>query len=416
MIKIDINEFTLDNGLKVVLSKNSTVPLCMISMGFKVGAKNERDGEHGIAHLIEHLMFSGSKNIKQGDFDVLLSDKGGDSNAYTSHDLTNFQMIFPSNALEFAMWLDSDRYNAFYFSDESIAIQKEVVLEEKLQQIDNTPYGSVEEESSKRLFKDKGYSNTVIGLENDIKNVTPEILKRFYNKYYTASNAVLTITGDIDYIKTRELIEKYYGEIPRGEKSEYDFQDDEITEEVIVKKNDNVNLKGRFLYYKVPKPGSKEFYAGTVLSGILTSGDSSRLYKDLVLDKKLCHDIDSFVSGLEFKGIFGIEAFINKDMDESLVQTGIDKILSDIRSGNITDREIESVKNKLELGTCFALQSNWNTADRLFRYKMFFNDAERINTELDRIAMVNKSDIINFAENYLKENQRVALNYYPNEK
>ncbi|HPS64363.1 MAG TPA: pitrilysin family protein [Ignavibacteria bacterium] len=416
MIKIDINEFTLENGLRVVLSKNDRIPLCMISMGFKVGSKNEREGEHGIAHLIEHLMFSGSENVPQGEFDVLLSDKGGESNAYTSHDMTDFQMIIPSNALEFAMWLDSDRYVKFGFSDESIEIQKNVVLEEKLQHVDNSPYGSVEEESSKRLFSDEGYKNTVIGIESDIRNVTPAVLKKFYEKYYNASNAVLTVTGDIDYLRTKALIEKYYGDMPSGEKSNYSFMENEISSEIIFNRKDNVNLSGEFIYYKIPRPGSDEFYAGMVLSGILTSGESSRLYKDLVIDKKLCNDIESFTLGLEYKGIFSIETYINKGADENLARIAIDKVLEEIRSGKITDEEIESIKNKLELGTCFALQTNWNTADRLTKYKLMFNDAGRINTELERIADVNKEDIINLANKFLNNHQRVVLNYYPNEK
>lgn len=416
MINIDINEFTLDNGLKVVMSKNSRSPLCMVTMGFKVGSKNERYGEHGIAHLIEHLMFSGSEHIPNGEFDVLLADRGGDSNAYTSYDITNFQIIIPSNSLEFAMWLDSDRYISFGFTDESISIQKDVVIEEKLQHIDNSPYGTVEEESSKRLFTDEGYKNTVIGFEKEIRNVTPEVLKNFYNKYYSASNAVLTIVGDIDYDKTAKLIEKYYGEMPVGRRAEYDFIDNNITDEIISDKKDNVSLSGRFMYYKLPKPGSREFYAATVLSGILTSGESSKLFKELVIDKKLCNEIDSFVIGLEYKGIFSIEAYINKGVEEKLACEAIDKVMEDIRNGNITDEDVESIKNKLQLGTFFALQTNWNTADRLSKYKIIFDDAKRINTEPDRIAEVKKSDVISFAANYLKPEQRVALNYFPNEK
>jgi predicted Zn-dependent peptidase len=416
MINIEINEFTLDNGLKVVMCKNSRSPLCMVTMGFKVGSKNEKDGEHGIAHLIEHLMFSDSEHVPAGEFDVLLADRGGDSNAYTSYDITNFQIIIPSNSLEFAMWLDSDRYISFGFTDESIAIQKDVVIEEKLQHIDNSPYGTVEEESSKRLFTDEGYRNTVIGFEKDIRNVTPEILKNFYNKYYNASNAVLTIVGDIEYDKTVKLVEKYYGDMPRGSRSEYDFKDNEITEEIVFDKKDNVNLSGRFMYYKLPRPGTREFYAATVLSGILTSGESSKLFKELVIDKKLCNEIESFVIGLEYKGIFSIEAYINKGVDEKLAYKAIDVVMEDIRNGNITDEDVESIKNKLQLGTFFALQTNWNTADRLSKYKIIFDDATRINTEPDRIAEVKKSDVIRFAANYLKPEQRVALNYFPNEK
>lgn len=259
-----------------------------VNTTFHAGSKDEKKNKTGLAHLLEHLMFEGSPNIPRGKFDEILNKNGGESNAYTSRDVTSYYISVPSNHLETALWLDSDRISGFGITGKSLKIQKDVVLEEKLLYVDNSPYGSLEEESSKRLFGKSGYSWPVIGYTDDISGFTLDDIREFHEKYYSPSNAVISIVGDIDYDSAIKSVEKYYGDIKSGpDIIRNDIRDDEISEEIRADIPDNIHLDGQFIFYRLPEKGTRDYYSLNILNSILSEGESSRFYNEMSIKASL---------------------------------------------------------------------------------------------------------------------------------
>lgn len=412
--EIEFKFHTLSNGLKVFLHRNTKIPVVSVHTMFHVGSKYEEDGKSGLAHLFEHLMFEGSPNVKPGQFDLMLQNRGGNSNAYTSYDVTSYHMTVPSNELEFALWLDSDRYTGFNVSEESLEIQKDVVLEEKLTYVDNSPYGSVEDESSKRLFSNSGYKRAVIGEMDDVKNLTLTDLKNFFNKYYHSENSVISVSGDIDYDESLELITKYYSAFNKGVKTEKpEFKDPELSNEKIDVVYDKITNPGIFLNYRVPKVGEEDFYAFKIISNLLSSGKSSMLYKDLIYDLQLCNEVSAGIYGAEDVGLFSISAISNEDKTPEEILEKIDLILERIFNGEFPDSVYSKILNKIE--TDFYKTRNLiNTvADRLCYYQNVLNNPNLINSEIKKYFEFDKNKIISAAKKYLQKNKRVVLFYMP---
>jgi predicted Zn-dependent peptidase len=412
--RIDFKEFELSNGLKVIMSRISEIPMVALNTTFKVGSKDEEEDKTGLAHFIEHLMFEGSKFLKSGEFDEILNRNGGESNAFTTWDSTSYYIVIPSNKLETALWLDSNRFFNISLTEKSFVKQKEVIFEEKLQVYDNTPYGSLEVESSRRLFSKSGYKSPIIGDMEHLKIMRLEDVFAFFRKYYIPNNAVLSIVGDIDYYETEKLVRKYYDDINRGgEIFSKEYFDDDIEEEITGDIFDNIHLTGKFLFYKLPKPGSKAYYAMQILNGILSNGDSSRFYKELVYRKELVNDIESYLYDMEKVSLFSVSsiALIGRSIFE--IEKEIDIIIEEVKSGNIHDYEIQKIKNKIEAGFNTRKFSIISLAERFSHIKTFYDDCETINNEILNYLDITKEDIVNAANIHLNKNQRVNLNYFP---
>lgn len=412
--EMEFKEVTLDNGLRLVMSRFGSIPMVAVNTTFHAGSKDEEEKKTGLAHLFEHLMFEGSPNVPKGKFDEILTMNGGESNAYTSWDSTSYYMTIPSSRLELALWLESDRIAGFNISEESLEIQKDVVNEEKLLYVDNSPYGSVEEESSKRLFRNSGYRWPVIGNMDDLRKVTIADLENFFNLYYKPNNAVISVVGDIDYNKTADLVNKYYRDIkPGNEINRRKFSEDNIESEIRDDIYDTIQLEGKFIFYRMPQIGTREFYAMNILNGILSEGDSSRFYNDLEYKYKLVNECDSNLYGMEKTSIFCISALALKGKSLDEIEGRIDDILTDIRKGNISERDISKMKNKIETFFNTKRQSIVSIADRLSYFKTFYNNCSKINSEIIDYLDVSKDDIINTANTFLNNNQRVVLDYHP---
>ena len=412
--RIDFKEIELSNGLKVIMSRVSEIPMVALNTTFKVGSKDEEEDKTGLAHFIEHLMFEGSKFLKSGEFDEILNRNGGESNAYTTWDSTSYHIVIPSNKLETALWLDSNRFFDISLTEKSFVKQKEVIFEEKLQVYDNTPYGSLEVESSRRLFSKSGYKSPIIGDMEHLKIMRLEDVFAFFKKYYIPNNAVLSIVGDIDYYETEKLVRKYYDDINRGEEIfSKEYFDDDIEEEITDDIFDNIHLTGKFLFYKLPMPGSKAYYAIQILNGILSNGDSSRFYKELVYRKELVNDIESYLYDMEKVSLFSVSsiALIGRSIFE--IEKEIDIIIDEVKSGNIHDYEIQKIKNKIEAGFNTRKLSIISLAERFSHIKTFYDDCEKINNEILNYLNITKEDIVNAANMHLNKNQRVNLNYFP---
>ncbi|MEO6694533.1 MAG: pitrilysin family protein, partial [Ignavibacteria bacterium] len=399
---------------RVIMSRFGNIPMVAVNTTFHTGSKDEEENKTGLAHLFEHLMFEGSPNIPKGKFDEILNQNGGDSNAYTSWDSTSYYVVIPSNHLETALWLDSDRLNGFAISKESLEIQKDVVLEEKLLYVDNSPYGSLEEESSKRLFKNSGYKWPIIGNMDDLRKVTIDDIKDFFNKFYKPNNAVISVVGDIDYDVTLKSIEKYYGNIPPGaEITRKEYIEDDIKKEMREDIYDNIHLDGKFMFYRMPEMGTRDYYAMSILNGILSEGDSSRFYKELEYKSKLVSEIDTTLYGMEKTSIFIISAIALQGKSLEEIENKIDNIIVDITKGNISDREFKKIQNRIETYYNSKRQSMVSLADKFSYLKTFFNDCEKINFEILDYLSVSKEDLVNTANKYLNPEQRLVLNYLP---
>ena len=411
MSEDSIKEFQLENGLKVILYRNTNIPMVCINTVFHVGAKNDAKGKKGMAHLFEHLMFEGSKNVPHGMFDEILSKNGGESNAYTSWDVTSYYIVLPSSGLELGLWIESDRMNGFIISDNELEIQKEVIEEEKMTIFDNTPYGSLEEESSKKLFENSGYGDTIIGNMDHLRSITLEEINAHFKKYYSPSNAVLSVGGDIEFAQAENLVRKYYSDINiSGKVDEYKYKENELKfYEGTIK--DNIQLPGRFIFYRTPKMGVKDYYSLKILSALLTDGESSILYKKLVLDNELVNEIDSYVHGMENAGIFSINAIMLLESDEEKAKILIDESIEDIKNGKISEKDIEKINNKIETQAEIRKNNLISYTDRLAYFKTIYGSIEKVYTEAEEFKKITINDLTEAAKTYLKKDQRVILNY-----
>ncbi len=414
--EINITEHTLENGLKLILTEDNSIPSVAINLCYHVGSKDEDTDKRGYAHLFEHLMFEGSKNVEPGDYDRLSLQAGCENNAYTTEDKTNYYLLAPSHQLEFGLWLESDRMLEFSVSEESLEIQKGVVIEEKKQVFDNRPYGSVSLNLAPLLYSDNGYSWDTIGDEKDIETATLTNIKVFYEKFYTPNNAVLTIAGDINTNETIKLTEKYFGSIPKGKftRSVNGFNDEQLNGEVKKIIYDDIQLPGIFGAYKLPKEDSKEYYIFDIMTDILSTGDSSRLYNELVYQKQLVSDVGCWVEGREFSGLMHFYAILMPGIGLDSVQAEFDRIIDDVINGKLRQSELDKIKNRIETRHVYRMQTNLSKADMISHYKIFYNDPYMINTNIDNYMQVTLQDIQEAAEKYLKNRGRVILNYLPN--
>ncbi|MBN1633860.1 MAG: insulinase family protein [Ignavibacteria bacterium] len=414
MPKISYKQIELENGLKAVLSRNENIPSVIISVSFKAGSKDEPRDKKGLAHLLEHLMFSGVCRDNLKSFDEILSLMGGESNAYTSQDMTSYFISIPSGMLECAMQLDSVRLNALDFSDGNIEIQKKVVIEEKNQIYDNVPFGSLEFEIGRRLFKNTPYEIPVIGKTESIKGITAEDISGFYEKFYNTGNGVIAVCGDIDMVETENFLNKYYSDIkkdkPKNSIGNFKIEDFSCGKYVI---KDKINLPAVFINFRIPEFGTVNYYAAKHIAGLLTGGDSSILNRELIYDKNLCFEAESSVTGFEKAGMFGIDAYLNHGADCSEVEQIITENLNLICRGGFGERDIEKIKNKIELSYHTALQTNLAVSDNLSYFTLFTESPGRINYEIENALKITRDDIVETMREYINPEKMLILNYLP---
>lgn len=411
---IEFSRHILANGLRVILCKDDNIPSVAVNLCYHVGSKNEDIDKRGYAHLFEHLMFEGSQNMGPGEYDSLSLMAGCENNAYTTEDKTNYYILAPSNQLEFALWLESDRMLEFSVTEESLEVQKGVVIEEKKQVFDNRPYGSVSLEFPPLLYPNSCYGWDTIGDDDDIQRATISDIKDFYEKYYVPNNAVLTIAGDIDEDKTLRLAEKYFGSIPAGRNGlKAMFKDSQLKAEIKKDIFDEVQLPGIFGAYKLPKEHSREFYIFDIMTDILSTGDSSRLYNELVYRKQLVSDVGCWVEGRELSGILYYYAILMPGVKIETVNAEIDRIFNEVKESKITPKELEKIKNKVETRNTFRMQTNLSRADLLSHYEIFYGDAGLVNSNIDNYMSVTLDELKEAAIKYIDNSRRVVLNYLP---
>ncbi len=416
--KMNFIEYKLKNGLPVILYQDKSAPVVAVSVMYHVGSKDEQPNRTGFAHFFEHLLFEGSPNIKRGEFMKIVTANGGQNNANTTQDRTFYYEIFPSNQLATGLWLESERMLHPIINQIGVKTQNEVVKEEKRLRVDNSPYGNFISEIMKRLFTKHQYNWVTIGSMADLDAATLSEFQAFNKKFYTPSNSVLVVAGDIDIANTKKLIENYFADIPSGTpivKSKIEEQ--LITKAIIDTAYDNnIQLPAIMTAYRIPGMLSKESKALEMASAVLSKGNSSRMYKKMVDEKKNSLAVGNFNYGLEDYGAYISYALPNgavaldtllKDMDEEIVKMQIGLISAD---------EFTKLQNQFENDFLDKNTRMLGIAENLADGYTFYKNTNNINTELEEIRKVTREDIQAVAKKYLNPNQRVILYYLPNKK
>ena len=413
--KIVFEKYTLSNGLKVILHKDSTAPVVAVTALYHVGSKNEDTAYTGFAHFFEHLLFEGSENIKRGEFMKYVTNAGGADNANTTQDRTFYYELLPSNQLKLGLWLESERMMHAKIEQVGVNTQREVVKEEKRQRIDNQPYMSFQYEIFRRAFKQHPYHWTPIGSMEHLNAAKLNKFIDFYKTYYVPNNCVLSIAGDINIEETKKQIESYFGPIPKGTKP---IPRPEITEkplgvEVRDTIRDNIQLPAVFEAYRAPKETSPEYYAFNLLSTLLSGGPSSRMNKILVDEKQIAVQAASFPYFLEDAGLFINLAIANMGVKPGMLENAIDSVVDGLKTTMVPEREFQKVKNQVQTAFVSANATMAGIAENLANYEVYFGDANLINTQIDNYNKVTREDILNVAKKYLNKNNRVVLYYVP---
>ena len=413
--KIEFEEYTLDNGLQVILSQDHSSPVVVVNICYHVGAKNEIDGRKGFAHLFEHLMFDGSANVKRGEFDKYIYSAGGNNNAFTNEDITNYYDILPSHQLELGLWLESDRMYKFAIGEISLTTQQGVVIEEKKQSYDNRPYGTVSENMAAIAYKVHPYKTTTIGYEEDIAAATLNDVKDFFETFYVPNNATLVITGDFDISKTKKLIEKYFGDIPNGKKEiirKFPAEPKRTAQEVKTV-YDKIMLDGLFMGYHIPEINHKDMRALDILSDILSSGRSSRLYERMVYTDQIAMQASAGLDAREDPGLFMFMIISSGTAAAEELEKVIYEEIEKIQINGVDEKELQKMKNRYESSFISNLESIYGRAVSLATYKVIQKDANLINTDLEKYLGVTTKDIQDVAKKYLNKENSIVLYYKP---
>lgn len=408
MIKFE--KFELKNGLKVIVHQDETTPIVAFNLLYNVGARDEDENKTGFAHLFEHLMFGGSVNIP--NFDEPLQFVGGDNNAFTSNDITNYYITVPINNLETAFWLESDRMLSLAFTEKSLEVQRQVVIEEFKQTCLNQPYGDVWSLLRPMVYKKHPYQWATIGKEiAHIENATMNDVKAFFFKHYLPCNAILSIAGNVTTKEIKALSEKWFGNIPSGEKPLRNLPLEPIqTEERRLRVERDVPANAIFKAFRMCKKTDDEFYATDLLSDILSNGSSARLYQALVKNNPLFSEISAYVMGSFDEGMFIISGNLQENTTFDEAEKAIEKELENIKKTLVAEHELTKVKNKIISSHEFAETSVLNKAMNLAIAELL-GDANDVNFENEKYSKVTPEDINKVAKKILVSTNCSTLIY-----
>ena len=408
---IHYNRFTLDNGLRVIVHEDATTPMAVVNVMYDVGARDEDPAQTGFAHLFEHLMFGGSVNIPE--YDEPLQMAGGENNAYTTNDLTNYYIELPAENLETAFWLESDRMLSLAFSEKSLEVQRKVVTEEFKEHYINKPYGDVWHKMRELAYSRHPYRWMTIGRElAHIEQAKLDDVKSFFSRHYRPVNAILVVAGEVTTAQVKALAEKWFGDIPGGEKYVRNLPVEPQQQEAhLLEIKAKVPLDALYKTYHIYPRKDQRYYTADLLSDILSGGGSSRLHQSLVKEKKLFSNIDCYHFGSLDAGLLAIDGKLVKGVKmkdaEKAVQEELDKVQQEV----IPERELQKVKNRVESMLAFEDMGLLSRANNLAFYELL-GDASLMNSEFENYERVTAKDIQDEARIIFSEKNSNTIHYY----
>ncbi|RDC64686.1 M16 family metallopeptidase [Adhaeribacter pallidiroseus] len=407
---IDFKEFTLDNGLRVIVHEDFATPMAVLNVLYDVGSKDESETQTGFAHLFEHLMFSGSVNIPS--YDEPLQKVGGENNAFTSPDITNYYLTVPAANIETGFWLESDRMLDLAFSEQGLEVQRKVVVEEFKQNYLNQPYGDVWLKLRPLAYQQHPYKWATIGKEiSHIADAQITDVKNFFRKHYSPINAILVVAGNVTVDKAKHLAEKWFGPIPSGQKYHRQLPAEPVQKqarnlEVVA----DVPLSALYKAYHMPSRLNDGYYAADLLSDILGRGKSSRLYNALVKEQKIFNSIAASMTGSMEPGLLIIQGKLNEGVSLIEADAAVEAITAEIQQQEVEAQELTKVKNQSEASIVFSEIELLNRAMNL-AYSKLLGDANLVNEEGTHIQAVTTGDILQTARQVLRPENCSTLYY-----
>ena len=412
--EVSFTEYDMDNGLHVILHQDNAAPVVTTSVLYHVGAKDELADRTGFAHFFEHLLFEGTKNIGRGEWFSIVSSNGGKNNAFTSNDYTYYYEVFPSNSLELGLWLESERMLHPVINQDGIDTQKDVIKEEK-KVGEERPYGKVLDQVQENLFINHPYKRTVIGESDHLDAASLEEFIAFNKKYYVPNNAILVVAGDIQIDATKKMIADYFGAIPRGaDVDRVTEQEDPITEAIEAKAYDsNIQIPMIVTAYRTPSIKSRDSKTLDMISTYLSDGNSSKLYRKVVDEKKMALEVGAINLSLEDHSMYIIYGLPLGDTSLESIITEIDEEVVKIQEDLISEKDYQKLQNKFETNFVDSNSSVEGIANSLAEYYAFYKDTNLINSEIEIYRSISREEIQAVAKKYLNPNQRLVLDYLP---
>jgi predicted Zn-dependent peptidase len=407
---INYKKFILENGLRVLVHEDKSTPLVAINILYDVGSRDEDQTMTGLAHLFEHLMFEGSLNIP--DYDTPLQLVGGENNAFTSNDITNYYLTVPSENIETGFWLESDRMLQLDFSQKNLETQRNVVIEEFNQRYFNQPYGDATLKLRPLAYKVHPYRWPTIGMDmSHIKSIDLEQVKSFFFSHYAPNNAILALTGNIEYDRAFKLTRKWFGPIEkRAIRSRNLPVEPQQTEARIITVERDVPSTALYKVWHVGPRNGKDFYTLDLITDLLAGGESGRLYTKLVREKKLFSEINAYLTADIDPGLIIVQGKLMKGIDIQHADESVNEVITDLQRGEVTTGEMEKVKNKFESSTVFSNTSILNKAANLSFCELLGNPA-LINNEVDLYRNVSHGMVIESLEKYFIPTNCSTINY-----
>lgn len=407
---INFEKFELDNGLKVIVHKDKSTPIVAFNLLYDVGARDEDENRTGFAHLFEHLMFGGSLNIS--NYDEVVEKSGGQNNAFTSNDITNYYITLPKENLEQAFRLESDRMLRLAFTPKSLEVQRQVVVEEFKQNYLNQPYGDIHLLLRPLAYKVHPYKWPTIGQEiAHIENASMTEVKDFFFKHYAPNNAILVIAGDVEVDEIKKLSKKWFGPIERREVQKRNIPKEPKQQEArVLKVERDVPVNVLYKAYHMCSRTHKDFYATDLISDVLSRGHSSRLHKSLVKDKKLFSEIDAFIGGELDEGLFYVAGKVAPNVRMEDANQGIEEELNKLKVELINENELRKVKNKVISAHLFSELNVLNKAINLATSELM-GDANLVNKQIEFYEEVTAESMQELAKSLFKTENSNTLHY-----
>lgn len=411
---ITFDRYVFDNGLRLIVHEDHSSPMVAVNVVYDVGSRDEDPSMTGFAHLFEHLMFSGSQNVP--DFDGPIQNAGGENNAFTNTDMTNFYDVLPAENVETALWLESDRMQQLNFSEKALNIQKKVVIEEFKETCLTEPYGDIWHHLSEMVYQKHSYRWPTIGKTlAHIQEAKLDDVIHFFKKHYTPNNAILVISGNMTSKKAYELVKKWFSEIPSGNKYKRNLDFDEPQQKKRQKTvRGNVPLAALYMSFNMVERNHPDYYAYDLLSDVLSNGRSSRLFQRLYKERQLFSQIDAYISGTFDPGMFVIEGRPMPNISIKDAKKAIWYELEQLKKEPIDSRELQKLKNKVESSLEYS-EVNILHKSMSLAYFELLGDANLINKEADEYQKVTSEDIQRVAKKLFVPDNCSELDYLPNE-